>query len=59
VNEPLPADSPLWGHPKVTVTPHAAAASVPDALVENVLRQIARYERGERMENVVDLAAGY
>jgi hypothetical protein len=32
---------------------------VPDALVENVLRQIARYERGERMENVVDLAAGY
>jgi glyoxylate/hydroxypyruvate reductase A len=59
VNEPLPADSPLWGHQKVTVTPHAAAASVPDALVENVLRQIARYERGERMENVVDLAAGY
>jgi glyoxylate/hydroxypyruvate reductase A len=59
VNEPLPADSPLWGHPKVTVTPHAAAASVPDALVENVLRQIARFERGERMENVVDLAAGY
>jgi glyoxylate/hydroxypyruvate reductase A len=57
--EPLPADSPLWTHPKVTVTPHVAAASVPDALVENVLRQIARFERGEAMENVVDLAAGY
>ena len=57
--EPLPVDSPLWTHPKVTVTPHAAAASVPDALVENVLRQIARFERGEPMENVVDLAAGY
>ena len=57
--EPLPVNSPLWTHPKVTVTPHAGAASVPDALVENVLRQIARFERGEAMENVVDLAAGY
>jgi glyoxylate/hydroxypyruvate reductase len=57
--EPLPPDSPFWTHPNVTVTPHVAAASVPDALVENVLRQIARFERGEPMENVVDRAAGY
>ena len=57
--EPLPPDSPFWTHPKVTMTPHVAAASVPDALVENVLRQIVRFERGEAMENVVDRAAGY
>jgi glyoxylate/hydroxypyruvate reductase A len=57
--EPLPADSPFWTHPKVTVTPHAAAASVPNALVDNVLRQIACFERGEPMENVIDRAAGY
>lgn len=57
--EPLPPDSPFWAHPKVTVTPHAAAASMPNALVTNVLRQIARLERGEAMENVVDRAVGY
>jgi glyoxylate/hydroxypyruvate reductase A len=57
--EPLPNDSPFWTHPKVTVTPHAAAASVPNALVANVLRQIERFERGAAMENVIDRAAGY
>jgi len=57
--EPLPPTSPFWAHPKVTVTPHAAAASVPAALVDNVLRQIARFERGEAMDNVVDRTAGY
>jgi glyoxylate/hydroxypyruvate reductase len=57
--EPLPKASPFWTHPQVTVTPHAAAASVPNALVDNVLQQIARFERGEAMENVIDRAAGY
>ena len=57
--EPLPKTNALWSHPQVTVTPHAAAASVPDALVDNVLRQIARFERGEAMENVVDRTVGY
>jgi len=57
--EPLPKTSPFWTHPQVTVTPHAAAASVPNALVDNVLRQIGRFERGEAMEHVIDRAAGY
>ena len=26
--EPLPIESPLWGHPKVTITPHNAAQAV-------------------------------
>ena len=58
-DEPLAATSPFWAHPKVTVTPHAAAASVPNALVDNVLRQIERFERGDAMENAIDRAAGY
>lgn len=57
--EPLPPESPFWSHQKVTVTPHVAAASVPTALVANVLQQIERFERGEPLAHVVDRAAGY
>jgi glyoxylate/hydroxypyruvate reductase len=57
--EPLPAASPLWRHPKVTITPHYAAASDPRALVANVLRQIERFEQGLPLEHVVDRARGY
>ena len=57
--EPLPATSPLWTHPKVTITPHNAAASEPRALVANVLRQIDRFEAGLPLEHVVDRAVGY
>jgi phosphoglycerate dehydrogenase-like enzyme len=58
-SEPLPAASPLWRHPKVTITPHNAAASDPRALVANVLRQIERFEEGLPLEHVVDRARGY
>jgi len=57
--EPLPAASPLWRHPKVTITPHNAAASDPRALVANVLRQIERFEAGLPLEHVIDRARGY
>jgi glyoxylate/hydroxypyruvate reductase A len=57
--EPLPTDSPLWSHPHVVITPHNAAASVPQTLVENVLAQIARFEAGHPLRNVVDRIAGY
>jgi glyoxylate/hydroxypyruvate reductase A len=30
--EPLPADSPFWPHPKVTLSPHNAADTDPDAI---------------------------
>jgi glyoxylate/hydroxypyruvate reductase A len=57
--EPLPKDSPLWSHSKVTVTPHNAAASDPRAIVRNVLAQVERMEQGLPLENVVDRKAGY
>lgn len=57
--EPLPATSPLWKHPKVSVSPHNAAVSDPKALVENVLQQIESFEAGLPLENVIDRAAGY
>jgi glyoxylate/hydroxypyruvate reductase A len=57
--EPLPPASPLWRHPKVTITPHNAATSDPRAFAANVLRQIERFESGLPFEHVVDRARGY
>ncbi len=59
VTEPLPATSLLWLHPKLTITPHIAADSDPDAMTGYVLGQLARHEAGLRMDNVVDRATGY
>ena len=57
--EPLPKDSPLWKHPQVVVTPHAAASSSPQALVPEIVAQMEAYERGEKLRNIVDKAAQY
>jgi glyoxylate/hydroxypyruvate reductase A len=57
--EPLPPDSPFWTHPKVVLTPHNAADTDPDEISRYVARQIARFETGEALENVVDPARGY
>lgn len=57
--EPLPQSSPLWTHPAITVTPHIAAISDPRAVAHMALEGIARFERGEPLQNVVDLRRGY
>lgn len=57
--EPLPADNPLWTHPKVTITPHAAAASSASALVPQIIKQIEAFERGETLQNLVDRSNQY
>jgi glyoxylate/hydroxypyruvate reductase A len=57
--EPLPRTSPLWAHPKVFVTPHAAATSDPIHLVPSMLARMDAFERGETLQNVVNREAGY
>ena len=57
--EPLPADSPFWTHPKVTVTPHNASITNPRSAVRHVVESIRRVRAGEPLRNVVDPAVGY
>ena len=57
--EPLPKTSPLWSHPKVFVTPHAAATSDPNHLVPPMLGQMSAFERGEPLQNLVNRKEGY
>lgn len=57
--EPLPASSPFWMHPKVVLTPHNAADTDPDEISKYVARQIERFEASGELENVVDRKRGY
>ena len=59
--EPLPAEHPLWGFDNVAVTPHCAA--VYDGWdiksVHMFADNLARYRKGEPLENVVNPERGY
>jgi glyoxylate/hydroxypyruvate reductase A len=57
--EPLPSESPLWNRGNVTITPHVAAVSDPEALVVQIAEQIEAFERGEPLRNRVDPKRGY
>lgn len=57
--EPLPADSPLWSHPGVALTPHVAALTEPRTAIATIVENVARVRRGEVPRYLVDRAAGY
>ena len=57
--EPLPEDSPIWRHPKITATPHIAGIPDPGAALAYVEDSIRRAETGEPLINVIDLDRGY
>jgi glyoxylate/hydroxypyruvate reductase A len=51
--EPLPAGNPLWKHPKVIVTPHVAAITLPEPSVDQIVANIRRLEAGRSMLGVI------
>jgi glyoxylate/hydroxypyruvate reductase A len=58
-SEPLDPGSPLWGMENVVVTPHCAGWSDPMELTGQIMEQIAAFEAGRPLRNVVDREASY
>jgi phosphoglycerate dehydrogenase-like enzyme len=60
-NEPLPPESELWSLPGVILTPHSAWATnhILERAAALFLENLTRYQRGEALQNVVGLQAGY
>ena len=59
--EPLPADSPWWSHPRSVVTPHIAgfAPDYQDAVTALFTENLRRYVHREPLLNVADRQRGY
>ena len=52
--EPLPDDSGLWTHPKLTITPHISALSMPGDIVECFKINFDNFCDGKPLTNIVD-----
>ncbi|AHG18364.1 bifunctional glyoxylate/hydroxypyruvate reductase A [Chania multitudinisentens RB-25] len=58
-NEPLPPTHPLWRHPRVTITPHIAAITLPEQAMDQIAANIVALETGQSPTGVVDIQRGY
>jgi phosphoglycerate dehydrogenase-like enzyme len=54
--EPLPQESPFWGHPRVTLTPHASGISEGQSARNDALflDNLGRYLAGEPLLSEAD-----
>lgn len=54
--EPLPTESPFWGHARVTLTPHASGVSTGNAARNDALflENLRRYLAGDPLRNEAD-----
>jgi glyoxylate/hydroxypyruvate reductase A len=57
--EPLPPESPLWLHPKVTVMPHVARRPTVAQLVTEMTANIRSIEAGGPLLQQIDMTLGY
>ena len=58
-SEPLAQSSPLWRHPRVHITPHAASTTLPASSAKHVIDNITRFRAGRALTQVLDPGRGY
>ncbi|KJY84180.1 2-ketoacid reductase [Vibrio galatheae] len=57
--EPLHESHPFWNHSAITVTPHIAALSFPEQVVDIFKDNYLRWHDGFGLLNLVDISKGY
>jgi glyoxylate/hydroxypyruvate reductase A len=57
--EPLPPESPLWLHPKITILPHVARRPTVAQLVTEIAANIRGLRAGRPLLQPIDLTMGY
>ncbi len=57
--EPVPEDHPFWENNKITMTPHIASVTNPQAAAPQVIENIKRMREHRELINVVDRKRGY
>lgn len=59
--EPLPAESLLWNHPKIIITPHLAGYSpnMMNQVITLFIENLKRYVNLEELYNLINLQQGY
>jgi glyoxylate/hydroxypyruvate reductase len=57
--EPLPPNHPFWRHPRIVVTPHAAAETNPPTALPIIAAAIRDFAAGRPVPNLVDRERGY
>ncbi|CNH71646.1 putative oxidoreductase [Yersinia intermedia] len=57
--EPLPPMHPFWTHPRITITPHIAAITLPEAAMDQVVANIHAIEAGRVPAGPGGVGRGY
>ncbi|WP_410015367.1 glyoxylate/hydroxypyruvate reductase GhrA [Sodalis sp. C49] len=57
--EPPPRDHPFWTAPRITLTPHIAATTLPSQAMDSIADNIRRIETGQTPLGLVDRLRGY
>jgi glyoxylate/hydroxypyruvate reductase A len=58
-HEPLPAPHPFWEEPRIIITPHMSAMTLPFESVQQIADKLRAFERNEPIADVVDRKKGY
>ena len=61
-NEPLPlapTPHPFWSHPRIIITPHVAAYTLPELAIEQVVNNLKQLTKNNKPNGLVNLTKGY